>query len=108
MSDTNLITQTIIAGLQAQIDLVRQNLQDHENENYSTAHGGLQAQTSTYLDSAHDTVGTRVVAVVIGGNTYYMPANPTATGPCHSNCHSDCGCAGNCGCAPQCHGDIFD
>jgi len=63
---------------------------EHINTSYSTAHGGIFVEGSSYRDSGNDEVGQYVVKLNISGIDYFIPASPVATGNCHSQCHSQC------------------
>lgn len=154
--DTNLITQSVIGGLQTQIDVIQNNLivananlasvqntlqanlaadysslayqlavasstltsllnsynvtllgslNTHIATTYALAHGGLAGSLQNYNNAANILTGDHVVAVVINGITYYIPASlrpdgvyvpppPPPPPPC-SDCGGNC-CDSNC------------
>jgi hypothetical protein len=120
MADTNLITQAVVAGLDAAIAQVQANLiaananfvsvtndltnalNSHKNLTYASSHGGILANTGDYRDSGNDQVGNRIITIVIGSSTYFVPASPDPAGVCHSQCHS--ACHSDCNCHSACDG----
>lgn len=76
MSDVALVTQAEIVVLDEKVNQVLHSLETHVQQTHGQTHIGLAVSTPSplYKDSAGQTWGNRVCAVMIDGVVYYVPA----------------------------------
>lgn len=97
--NTNLITQTAIIALDNDLSNLLVLTNSHISSKTDQVHG-VVSETHTYLDSAGDAVGDKILDLTINGTTYYLPASLSSSGmPCTTQCscngytppYQDCG-----------------
>lgn len=71
--ETQLISQSELATLNAKLALLGDNLSRHANDTMSKTHG-INALVSDYFDSGGDKLSTAVLRLSIGSTIVYVPA----------------------------------
>jgi hypothetical protein len=90
MTDTALITQSVVAGLVGEANNSVADLYKHLGLQLEDAHGGLEIVSQNIGDDSGKVVATSAVRIKVGGSFYKIPVANAPEGICHADCHSNC------------------